>query len=116
MVNRAALLLRYKEPAVRWINNADPSPTNAPLSLARINEERTVYLIRDATGDSPQTLQRWLKANYETLFEIELESWHTEPSLWPANRTFQLFQEWFDTELHTVLLDTVGTDIIDDGV
>ena len=30
MLNRAAVILRYKQPFVDWINAADPSPTRTP--------------------------------------------------------------------------------------
>jgi len=48
LINRSALLLRYKEPAVRWINDADPSPSENATTLDEVNKERTVYLIDDA--------------------------------------------------------------------
>jgi hypothetical protein len=108
--------LRYKEPAVRWINEADPTPGDAPLTIAGVNEERTVYLISDSAGDSPETLQRWIKKNYAALFEAELYGWYTVPSMWPKKRTFKLFQEWFEPECHTVLVDTVGAEIFDDEI
>lgn len=47
VVNRGAFLLRYKEPALRWINDADPYPRGHTLVLDEVNEERTVYLIAD---------------------------------------------------------------------
>ncbi len=114
MVNRGALLLRYKEPAVRWINEADPYPTGRVHELDEVNEERTVYLIDDTVGDTPASLIRWLRKNYGSLFEAELEGWYTDPDLWPQDRTFNLFQEWFQPELHTVLFDLVGSDMYDD--
>ncbi len=43
MVNRAALLLRYKQPAVDWINDVDPAKTKRIMTLDEVNEERTVY-------------------------------------------------------------------------
>jgi hypothetical protein len=45
MLNRAAIILKYKEPAI---------------------------------GD--KAVDRWLRANYENLFEAELEGWYTDPS------------------------------------
>ncbi len=99
---------------MRWINVADPSPRGEPIALSDVNEERTVYLISDTAGDSPATFHRWLKRNYSALFEMELEGWYTDPTLWPKNRTFKLFQEWFEPEYHTILFDTVGDEIVDD--
>jgi len=114
VVNRGALILRYKEPAVRWINDADPSPSSDPVDLALVNEERTVYLINDSAGNDSDSLNRWLKRNYAHLFEIELEGWYTDPDLWPKQRSYELFRQWFEPELHTVLIDLGDTAIFDD--
>lgn len=116
MINRAALLLKYKAPAIAWINEANPMPDDVGLSAEQVNSDRTVYLISDAVADSPQKLERWIKANLDVLFEAELEAWYTDPDLWPKNRTYALFKKWFDVECHTVLLDTVGGLIVDDDV
>ncbi|HTW38544.1 MAG TPA: hypothetical protein VMD49_08240 [Steroidobacteraceae bacterium] len=78
MVNRGALILRYKEPAVRWINDADPSPSDGPITLEQVNEERTVYLISDAAGEDNRTFERWLRRHYSELFEMELHGWYTD--------------------------------------
>ena len=114
MVNRAALLLRYKEPAVRWINEADPYTDKPVIELKDVNRERTVYLISDEDGDNDKSVERWIKKNFKLLFEAELEGWYTDPTLWPKNRSFKMFKEWFDIECHTVLIDTVGGEIYDD--
>jgi hypothetical protein len=45
MLNRAALILRYKQPFVDWINATDPSSSLHPVTLAEVSRERTVYLI-----------------------------------------------------------------------
>lgn len=114
MVNRAALLVRYKQPAVAWINEADPSPPDTAITIADVNAERTVYLISDIDAETPDDVDRWIGRNYRQVFEAELDGWYTDPDLWPPNRTFELFQQWFDIECHTVLIDTVGGSIVDD--
>ena len=114
MVNRGALLLRYREPAVRWINEADTYPRGSSVTLRDVNEERTVYLISDKAADSPESLERWIKRHYVELFEAELEGWYTDPDLWPKQKTYKMFSEWFEVECHTVLLDLAGGGIYDD--
>lgn len=116
MINRAALMLRYKTPAVRWINEADPYPDTRPISIEEANEERTVYLISDKDGDTSDAVRRWIKRNFQGLFEAELEDWYTDADLWPAKRTLKMFDDWFDIECHTVLVDTVGGPIFDDEI
>ena len=114
MINRAAVLLRYREPAVRWINEADPYAEYSGIGLENVNRERTVYLIRDEDADDEEVFQRWLSSSYKMLFENELSGWYTDERLWPENRTMSLFREWFDVECHTVIEDTVGLPIVDD--
>lgn len=114
MLNRAAVILKYKAPMLRWINDSDPYDDNPQVSMDEVNRDRTVYLISDRDADDDLSLARWVKANYTVLFDAELEGWYTDESLWPQKRTFKLFQEWFEVVCHTVVEDTVGTPIQDD--
>ncbi len=114
MINRAAIMLKYRDPAVRWINESDPYNDNPGITRTFANQDRTVYLIDEESAESPVAWDRWLKQNYLQLFEAELESWYTDEDLWPQKRTLQLFQAWFDVECHTAVVDTVGGDIFDD--
>ena len=73
MINRGAVILRYREPAVRWINEADPYEDNPGFTLESVNHERTVYLISDRHTESVSTMRRWVRRHYRKLFEAELE-------------------------------------------
>ena len=114
MIDRAAIILRYKQPVVDWINEADPYDRDPGTTLDHVNEERTVYLIEERYVDSPADFERWLKRNYKTLFEAELMGWYTDPSLWPKQRSLKVFNEWFDVECHTVIFDLGKYAIHDD--
>lgn len=116
MVNRAAIILKYTQKAVNWINDADPVEENPGITIEKANDDRMIYLISEENADDPKETERWLKANYETLFEVELDSWYVDKTLWPKNRTYKLFKEWFQIECHTMIEDTVGTPIIDDDL
>ena len=111
MLNRAALILRYKQPFVDWINAADPSPTFHALTLAEVNQEHTVYLVD--VEDEDQLVQ-WIERNYQELFEEELNGWHTDPPLWPRDRSLEMFEEWCSFELHPVVVDTRASPLEDD--
>lgn len=113
MVNRAAVILRYKDPIVKWINEADPVKDGSEVSLASANEERTVYLVSDGEAEN---IDRWIRENHGVLFESELEGWYTDESLWPKKRDLKTFKEWFEVECHSVVLDTVGGQIFDDEI
>mgnify|MGYP006272944449 CR=1 FL=1 len=115
MVNRTALLLRYQEPAIQWINEADPVEDADVFTRKMVNMEKTVYLISDDDGEYEDRQQAWIKQNFRNLFESELEGWYTDPDLWPQPLTLKLFREWFDTEFHSVIIDTVDELLFDDG-
>jgi hypothetical protein len=114
MLNRAAILLKLKQAAVDWINEADPLE-NPGITLESANEDRTVYLVSDEVADDPVNVMHWLRLNWEVLFEAELTAWYIDESLWVHDRNFELFQEWFELECHSVITDTVDTPIEDDG-
>lgn len=40
MINRTAVILKYKEPAVQWINDADPYHDDPQTSLESANHDR----------------------------------------------------------------------------
>jgi len=111
MLDRAALILRYKQPFVDWINAADPAPTSHILTLAEVNQEHTVYLVEVEDEDE---LSRWLARHHEKLFEQELNGWYTDPALWPRDRSLKMLQEWCSFELHTVVVDTGESPLEDD--
>lgn len=107
-------MLKYKAPAVKWINDADPVCDNPGITIDSVNNDRTVYLIGEQEADGAEELNQWIKMNYEVLFENELNGWYTDESLWPKNRNMKLFHEWFEVECHTVLIDTLDSPIEDD--
>jgi hypothetical protein len=113
MLNRAALILRYKQPFVDWINAVDPSSGSEPLTLADVQAERTIYLVEVEDEDE---LIRWLSQHHEELFEEELNGWYTDPALWPRDRSLKTLQEWCSFELHTVVVDTGNSPLEDDDL
>lgn len=114
MINRAAMLLKYKLPALKWINEADPEVPDQGLSLDEVNSDRNVYLVKQETAESPEALREWVELNLDVLFESELECWHSDEDLWPTDLDLTLFDEWFELECHTAIIDTVEEPIGDD--
>ena len=113
MVNRGAVILRYKAPFIKWIKDADPSENSSEITMSNPNEDRTVYLITDADAEN---VEGWIRENHVSLFESELEGWYTDDTLWPKNRDYKTFKEWFEVECHSVIMDTVGGEINDDEI
>ena len=112
MINRSAVIIRYNQPFVDWINAVDSSPEN-PLTLAEGNRESTVYLIDVEDQDE---FEGWLELNYKILFEEELDGWYTDPALWPQDRSLRIFKEWCSFEFHSAVFDTGAAPILDDEI
>ncbi|MBY0481019.1 MAG: hypothetical protein K2Q21_06675 [Chitinophagaceae bacterium] len=56
-------------------------------------------------------MQNWLKKNFDELFSDQLNKWYIDETLWVKNRTFKMFNEWFDYSMHTMIWDTLETPI-----
>lgn len=113
MINRAAVVVKFKAPFIKWINEANPFDKRPAITLAEANEDRTIYLIDEDEADH---VEDWIALNYGQLFESELEDWEEDSALWPQNRTKELFAAWIEVQCHTVIVDTVGSDIVEDGL
>ena len=109
MINRAAILLKYKEPAIRWVNDPELGDEidHTEFTEYEINSERTVYLISDEDAETDESVSQWIELNYINLFQNELDSWITDESMWPQDLSLGLFYEWFEVECHTMIVDTV---------
>lgn len=51
MINRAALILKYKSQAIKWINDADPYNDDPGITKESVNSDRSVYLLRDDVAE-----------------------------------------------------------------
>ena len=111
MVNRIAVNVRYRKPFVDWVNSSDPYNDNPGMTMESINEDNNVYLIEDKYAEN---FESWLKRNFKTIFENELNDWYVDPTLWPEKRDLRTFRRWFSIECNTVVLDLGRDGIYDD--
>ena len=96
-INRNAIIVKPKKPFFDWVNAIDDTDKIEEV------DENNIYLIREM--DSNFDVQEWINDNYEALFANELNDWYTDESLWPKDRTHELFSEWFKVEIHSMILD-----------
>lgn len=64
--------------------------------------------------EDEESLELWLKSNWNPLFEDELEGWYTDSELWPKDRSLEMLKKWCSFELHTVVVDTGAKPIRED--
>ena len=106
-VNRTAVIIRPKQPFADWLNSIPGE--NSDNTLESISIENTTFLIPEF--DYPQDSMAYIKKIYSDIFEFELFGWITTEELWPKNRTWKMFQEWFSIEINSEVLDLVDSDI-----
>jgi hypothetical protein len=88
-INRNVLVVVPTEGFLAWAKkNPDDDGT---LTLAELVADSTAYLIPEQDADA----EGWLKRNFKTIFEIELDDWCTDPSLWPKDRSMKTFKKLF---------------------
>lgn len=76
--------------------------------------DRSGQNFRKTSGQNFRNPQEWLQLNGVILFEAELEGWYTDPSLWPQERSVELFRKWCTFELHSLAYATGGSPLEDD--
>jgi len=97
-IDRNAILVRPKKPFFDWVNTL----FNDGDKLEE-KEECNIYLIREMRNTDE--VLAWVRTHFDELFVNELNDWYTGEDRWPQERTFELFAEWFDVEVHSMLLD-----------
>lgn len=103
---RTAMIVSRREPYVEWANSLREGDDDGfPEELART---RDVYL--GPYSELQQTLDEAVADVWPEIFEEELFAWSTDESRWPANRTRDMFDEWFATELVDSIVDLVPED------
>lgn len=103
-VNRNAILVKPKLPFRQWSSKIYPD------HQVDFKEDHNVYLIREmASNDEVRT---WLQKNFDMIFAYELNEWDADENNWPQQRDYSVFNEWFDIEVHSMILDLESTELI----
>jgi hypothetical protein len=99
MINRNVFVAEPTEVFLEWAkNNPD---TDLDLTMDELLADSTAYLIPEQEDDA----QSWLRRNFKTIFEIELDGWCTDPSRWPDNRSFKTFKKYFRVHFCSSVID-----------
>lgn len=105
-INRTAVIIKPKQPFVDWINNIPDEGTK--ITLEDIDENSTFLIPEFVNNDEAL---KYIKKVYAEIFDEELFAWYQEESLFPKNRTWKMFQEWFYIEINSIVLDIVDEEI-----
>ena len=89
LINRNVLVVVPTEDFLEWARKYPDE--DAALTLEELVADSTAYLIPEQAADA----ESWLKQNFKSIFEIELDGWCTDPSLWPKERSLKTFKNFF---------------------
>ena len=109
VVNRLAISLIGEAPFVAWTLANDSGAGKGALTVARAQPFGTVILLPEF--ELEEDIQEWVEENVAWLFELQLEAWTEDESVWPANRDLPVFRQWFRVEIHSVVVDAGDDDI-----
>ncbi|HSJ57217.1 MAG TPA: plasmid pRiA4b ORF-3 family protein [Anaerolineae bacterium] len=103
-IDRGVAVIVPRQPLVDWVNRTVAS--DEPISLHDLEHDRTAILVPDL--ESLDAVLEYLEPIKPLLFEIELEGWAVDPGDWPPERTAELFDAWFDIQVHSMVWDVVA--------
>jgi hypothetical protein len=107
-LNRAIVVLRYKQPYIDWVKTAGPEPID--LTLEEVNDDSEAFLVPSfdspvAAIDGTEDAIKWVEKRWKMFFEHILGSWIVDDDFWPQKRTLKMFREWFDVEYRSMIWD-----------
>mgnify|MGYP001316449881 CR=1 FL=1 len=100
LLDRWAVLIRYREPYLRWAASLDEK---APAHAASLTGHTSVYLVPEDLSEDEASFP--LKDCFKTIFEEELESWCRDEALWPERRDLRTFKAWFEVTVQSIVTD-----------
>jgi hypothetical protein len=100
-INRHAVILVPTEECLEWVRSC----AGDDMPLADVEREPTVYLIPEGKA-APEA---YLRRHFKAIFEEELNSWYTDPDMWPKDRSFKTFKKFFAVQVSTMVFDLGGS-------
>lgn len=107
-VHRNVAIVKLKEPFLSWLKAIQHA--DADMTAEDLNQACTALLIPDF--DLDEDSRAYIYSHYQAIFENELESWVQDEAVFPTQRDLKMFEEWFDIEIYTTVLDTVDGEIV----
>ncbi len=107
LLNRSVLVVRPRAPFAQWISSMEaqlPEEERTPISLDELQFDSSAYLIPETDPEEQETI---LDEAWPMIFESELASWFDDEEAWPTPRTREMFDEWFETSLNSLVMDLV---------
>jgi hypothetical protein len=109
VINRTAVTVLGARPYVDWTLARDADFAKGKLTVARTKAYGSAFLLPEF--EQEDDLQEWVEENYVWIFEFQLAAWTEDESAWPANRSLEMFRQWFRVDVHSTVVDVGDDDI-----
>ncbi|WP_448979089.1 hypothetical protein [Neisseria sp.] len=100
-VDRTAVVLKPTARFLEWLKSSDENMPD--LTIEQLRTNCSVFLVPQF--DEPESVISYFDERYQQIFEAELAGWDIDKSKWPQNMSLKAFWEFFDTEIHDMVLD-----------
>lgn len=108
LLNRGFLSVAPKQAFWNWANTI-----NSEVQFSEEdNIEPTVYLITEDFFD----IEPILEQHFKKIFKNELFAITEEEDLWPTERTIDVFLEWFDFNIGSMVFDLEKSNLVGEKV
>lgn len=108
-IDRIIVVLKPTQPFLSWVNTHKEDDED-DLTLEEIRQDSTALLV--PIFETRAEIEDYIESIYESIFETELCAWTLDEDTWPQPMSYKLFQEWFELEIHSLVLDTVEYDSV----
>ena len=106
-VHRNVAVVKLKGPFLSWLN-AIQHP-DADMITEYQDQYCTALLIPDFGSDEDS--RAYILSHYRAIFKNELDYWSRDEAVFPKQLDLKMFEEWFDIEIYTTVIDTVDGEI-----
>lgn len=114
-IDRMALVLQPKEAFITWlkeIHKEEFAKEEGSEKLTMLTEP-SVILIPVIEDD--EAFENYITLHYASWLAYEFGSWCENEEEWPEQRDFEAFQEYFDVNVHSIVIDNVSDEYIMQG-
>lgn len=106
-VDRTAVVLKPTVRFLEWLKSTDENMPD--LTIEQLRANCSVFLVPQF--DELEAVVSYFDERYRQIFEAELAGWDIDKDKWPQDMSLKAFWEFFDTEIHDMVLDMEEADL-----
>jgi len=105
MLNRSAVVVRYREAFRDWLRSIGIEEEEF-----QDHADKSVYLIGEC--EFPEDEEEVLRESAGAIFYEEVSAWHLDAEHFPDFNDFDLFRSWFETEFFDMVTDALDEPLV----